>query len=321
MSQLLFHTPTGQAALAGAEFHHLRDVGEQPGTDAWGLDRTGTAVQRARALLALAPPEANGGTGYVFRDLEAAAGEHGTDTARRRLVSSLALVLRVHGLTLQIAGHWLKTANLELNTALVTGPDPLRLAAKLGGWGEQHAWVDGPDRAWLAGIIDDALTAGIYRRSLRIQPRGHGPVEDVDLGWGDVLQLLRARDDEPVVTSYTVTGRFPNAEMAAWSPSPMPDGWAPPWLDAPDRDDWLRTHPDRDERLQWYEEETRDGWYLLPDAEQWAQGMAGLRAQRPWAQLTPDNLAETTFGAGVTVYDVFAPDRDERVAAAFAEVG
>src|SRR5580765_4749066 len=40
-----------------------------------------------------------------------------------------------------------------LNTAVAMGSDPIRLLAKLHGQCEIHAYVEGPNRAWLADII------------------------------------------------------------------------------------------------------------------------------------------------------------------------
>ena len=60
-----------------------------------------------------------------------------------------------------------------------------------------------------------------------------------------------------------------------------------------------------------------DSWYDLPDQVRWDTAMAALRRDRPWARLSPGTLQTVTFGPGVTVYDLFASDRDERVRAAF----
>lgn len=98
----------------------------------------------------------------------------------------------------------------------------------------------------------------------------------------------------------------------------MPDGWIPEWAGSDKgRGEWERDYPDAASREEHYRTYAVDGWYDLPVAEQWQQAMGGLRADRPWAQLAPDNLATITFGPGVTVYDVLAPDRDDRVRVAF----
>jgi hypothetical protein len=195
--------------------------------------------------------------------------------AARSLSTSLATALRAGGIDLEVAGYALHSRPIELNTALIAGSDVVALAAKLFAWAEAHCWVEGPDRAWIAGLIRHGLDVGIYRRTLR----------NHDQGWASVLDLLDSRDDEPVVLHYSSGGYFPNPDIAG--------------VDGTDI-------------------EGRDAWSELPPGEQWATAMAGLRDERPWAQLTPDTLRTTTFGPGVTVYDLFAPDRDDRVHRAFA---
>lgn len=88
----------------------------------------------------------------------------------------------------------------QLNTAARLGGDLFALMARLHGQCEMHAWVDGPDRAWLADLIDRGLTERVFRTSL---------------GWEDVIALLRARDDQPVVTSYSVSESFPYALLSS----------------------------------------------------------------------------------------------------------
>ncbi|MEU5476756.1 hypothetical protein [Streptomyces mirabilis] len=112
-----------------------------------------------------------------------------------------------------------------LNTALVLGSDIVKLAARLFGQCESNCWVDGPHRAWLADIIDEALTGGAYRR---------------DHGWEDVQALLQQRDDQPVVVSYAESFPQPWADwgrdligedadasdvQAYWETLPVDDRW------------------------------------------------------------------------------------------------
>lgn len=104
-------------------------------------------------------------------------------------------------------------------------------------------------------------------------------------GWQDVQGLLREPDTGPVVMSFSVSDGFPNRYVADWTPpEDDPDG---------------------------------DSWYDLPRAEQWDLAMAKVREKRH-LELSPDTLAGVAFGPPVTVYDLLAPDRDERVARAFA---
>ncbi len=200
-----------------------------------------------------------------------------------------------------VAGHEMNVSNVNLNTALVAGSPPVQLAAKIHGWCESHCWVDGPDREWMAGIIDAGLTTGIYRRRLH---------DERAQGWEDVQALLRARDDEPVVLSYSVGDGFPNRDIARVLPTgaTRPKDWA-------EYDTW----PEEQQRA-WNEAcaAADERWGAMSHEAQWAAAMDGLTERRPWAQLTPDNLADVGFGSFVTVYDLIAADRDERVTAAFA---
>jgi hypothetical protein len=309
VSRVYFHSPSGDAELRGSERAWLRHLAEGPALAAWDLDNSG-GYDRAVEILAMAPevPDRGYGENYLHNYLREAQEQEAANRAtyklrepgqpypgptsfepQRRLVQALRTSLQVMGLDLDVAGRRLRSVNVDLNTALVAGSDPVRLAAKIHGWCESHCWVEGPDREWMAVIIDEGLRTGLYRRGLWYADQPEGPKDRwSDQGWEDVLTLLRSRDDEPVVLSYSVTDRFPNQEVAGWT---APDGEDP------------------------------DAWYEVAAEEQWRLGMAGLRERRAWARLAPDTLTEVTFGEPVTVYDLFAPDRDDRVRAAFAGQG
>ena len=92
-----------------------------------------------------------------------------------------------------------ETFSVILNTALAIGNDALRLFARLHGQCELHAWIDGPNRAWAADIIDTGRAAGLYR---------------ADQGWEAVAKFLRSSKRGPVVTSYSVCDTFP--ESGGW---------------------------------------------------------------------------------------------------------
>lgn len=91
---------------------------------------------------------------------------------------------------------------LTLNTAVIVGNDVIRLLARLHGQCEVHGYVEGPHRAWLASVISRGRADNILRS---------------DAGWEAVGALLASRDDEPVVTSYSVTDQFPNAYVAGYT--------------------------------------------------------------------------------------------------------
>ena len=142
-----------------------------------------------------------------------------------------------------------------LNTANDMGSDPIKLLARLHGQCEIHAYVEGPNRAWLAGIIARGREIGIFR---------------AEMGWESVVDLLRSRDDGPVVTSYSVCESFPNSGVAKF----VYDGDAP------------------------------DAWYDLPHEEQWRMGLAGIRSERG-LEMKPDNWSTFYFGDGRTGFDLY----------------
>ncbi|MGW0335478.1 hypothetical protein ACWD0J_27010 [Streptomyces sp. NPDC003011] len=120
------------------------------------------------------------------------------------------------------------------------GSDIVKLAARLFGQCENNCWVDGSHRAWLADIIDEALTEGAYRR-------GHG--------WEDVQALLQRRDDQPVVVSYAESFPVPRADWGhevVGADADASDVWAY-WETLPIDEQWkvgMRRLTDHDAQLQ-----------------------------------------------------------------------
>lgn len=300
MSRLYFSSPSGEAELSGAEWHWLRRLAQRPGEAAWDL----STFDRAEQVMALI--ERDRSSGHLFDSFEKAKSPGQVWTAKREFLETLRLALRVETYFVPIAGIRLRTSDVELNTALVAGSDLIRLAAKLSMWADRFPFVEGPDRAWLADLIEQGLKSGMYRRTLN----------GYDLGWPAVVEFLRSRDDEPVVVHYSVEDSFPSRSVADWTAPQMPEGWVPEWArDEQGRAEWEAEYHDPQE---YWDEHTSDLWYELPEAERWERSLAGLRERRPWIRLYPD-LAHYTFHLGVTVYDLFAPDRDERVLAAARE--
>jgi hypothetical protein len=344
VSRIYWHSPSRDVELRGSERAWCGHIARGPAEAAWDLHGSG-AYGRAVQIVALVPevPDRGSGENYLHTSLRAAQEQEAANKAlyaawkpgqpgpwgvdyepERKFVNSLRLKLRADTVKLQVAGVELDSADLDMNTALVAGSDPVRLATKIHGWCEAHCWVDGPDRAWLADIIDEGLRVGIFRRGLWYvdRPCDGPPSEQPDRqwspqGWDDVTGLLRERDDEPVVMSYSVCDSFPNQETAYWIPEPLPDEWVPDWATTPEGlAEWLEI--DEEGRAERRHTAERDQWYALPDEEKWRLAMAGLR-DRGWGQLSPDTLATEMFSWPVTVYDLFAPDRDERIRAACTE--
>jgi len=78
-----------------------------------------------------------------------------------------------------------------LNTVIDMGSPPLQLLARLDGYLESHAYVEGVHRAWMGGVIEQGRKLGIMRGGM---------------GWDSIAAMLRARADEPVVCSFSGSG-------------------------------------------------------------------------------------------------------------------
>lgn len=159
------------------------------------------------------------------------------------------------GTELSLGDRMIDPFTISLNTALAIGSDAVKLAARIHGQCELHCWVSGANRQWLVGIIQQGLACGLYRQAQ---------------GWDNVLTLLGAESDSPVVLSYSVCESFPNPTVAKWTP-PLDD----------------ESEPDYDQ------------WYELPADEQWRLAFDGLVADK-WLELSPDNWADYYFGDGYT---------------------
>lgn len=139
--------------------------------------------------------------------------------------------------------------HLALNSAVEWGNRSIQLCAKLHAQSEIHAYCEGADRAWLADLIQEALDCQVFRAD----PFGHD-------GWQAVIEFLRSRDDEPVVTSFSVTDSFPNQDHA-------PDGFL-----------------DEDPDTAW------EQWDEVSDTQKWEWGMAAIRAV-PSLQINAEMLS------------------------------
>jgi hypothetical protein len=179
-----------------------------------------------------------------------------------RSFSTALSVAGVCGPVLRVDGENVDIFSAALNTAMVMGSDAIKLSVRLHGQCEVHAYVEGPNREWLANMIERGREIGIFRE---------------ESGWESVVTHLRERDDEPVVTSYSVCGQFPNPGAAGWKPTKVDESGEADW----------------------------DEWYDFSEAEQWAKGMEALRAS-PLMEMKPDNWDSYYFGDGVTGFDLLA---------------
>lgn len=187
-------------------------------------------------------------------------------------------------------GQPLDTFQISLNTAVALGGDPLRFACRLGAKG--YPYVEGPSRAWLASIIDEGLSTGVFR----------SPGQ----GWEEVAGMLRERDDEPVVITFSGDGGgFPSPYLGGWFPAELGDdysklaeGQIPAW------------------------EARQDEWYESGDEPmKWRIAVQALRSSRDGLEMRPDTWTDLYFGRGITVFDLLAHDRAERLDRAFGIAG
>lgn len=125
----------------------------------------------------------------------------------------------------EIDDEWVPLWDVSLNTAKVLGNDIVKLMAKLVGQCEAHFFVEGPNRAWLADLIEAGRNAKILRP---------------EMGWEGVMGLLREAADGPVITSYSASDSFPNPricrELGTWDPMPYDEEYA--WEQLSEDDRW-----------------------------------------------------------------------------------
>jgi hypothetical protein len=270
MSRVYFHTQhEGEAELLGSERAHMhllpRDIGASM-IPSWAVDD--------EPLYRVIRPE--------LHDKYTVKTHHGRPWPAEwpRKVDRERLTLSLGGFAPRIfckGGRDLDTDCLLLNTQLAIGSDALALMAKLEGQCEIHAWVDGPDRAWMADVIQQGLDAGLYRDGM---------------GWDKVQELLRSGSEGPVVTSYSVCDGFPGWHLinqATW----------PPGVE--------RTWSALTEEEQQQREAGNEAWYELPQDEQWESAMYVLRENKSglWGgQISPEAL-RGRFGHGLSMVDLF----------------
>lgn len=183
MSAIYWRDGKHVARLSGAERAHMGVVINGLFVSLFNLD----GIRSREEVLRMIPP-----------------GHYLHQTSEDRFAYSAALALRVN-MDLELVtpdGNRVDAWECALNTALVLGSDPLKLFARLHGQCEIHAYVEGTNRKWLAGIIRDGLSIGLMRDGM---------------GWDAVIALLEASDAGPVVTDYSVCESFPNASAAAYA--------------------------------------------------------------------------------------------------------
>lgn len=212
MSRIYFHSEHGEAEVHGSERAYMGSMCGHMFTYAMGLDYSGDDTpQHPSPLRRILNPKH-----YAADPRYEGA----------RFIDALSTVLRVgyQNDVLIVDGQHVDTFAASLNTAYVMGSDAVKLAARLHGQCELHAYVEGPNRAWLAGIMERGRETHVLRPGQ---------------GWEETAALLRSRDDGPVVTSFSVCEQFPNRGVAGWKPPVEDDGedWDA-WYELPEVERW-----------------------------------------------------------------------------------
>lgn len=288
MSRVYFHTPSAEAELLGSERAHLGGLCND-------LTRGLLDVQNNHERLREFLPDDGMHAAYPSWP--------GPDYFARFQQWRMSAEMRITGPLDENAFIWkgkpVSAFSLVLNTAVRVGNDAVKLAARIHGQCEIHCWCEGKDRAWLAGIIDQGLALGVFRKSLAPGNPDGSRGEPYKMGWEDVTALLRSRDDEPVVMSYSVCDGFPSRYEAGWEP-PAGADLRPEWCS----DEYWESLNDS-ERARYRAEE---GWERLSDVERWEAAMPVLRAKGGGLRLDPADWDGFSFGHGLSVLDMLATD-------------
>jgi hypothetical protein len=215
MSRIYFHSEHGEAEVSGAERAYMGNFCGDLFILALNLDRHEDYPSRPSVLRKILNP------GHYTAS---------PDYQGLRFVDALSTALRVgfDNDILLVEGERVDCFSAALNTAYVTGSDAVKLMARLHGQCELHAYVEGPNRAWLASMIERGRETHVLRPNM---------------GWEVAVGLLRSRDDCPVVTSYSVCEQFPNAHVAGYVPlidkESGEQDWDA-WYDLPEGEQWQR---------------------------------------------------------------------------------
>lgn len=247
VSRLYFTSRDDKAELMGWEFHALGGIVTHIALGVLGTDSLVSNRVTIEPLwrIVLNPPSyVRDQPDLALRTMFGGSGNEGTRIA--------------------IDGETVRPRDIAFNTCIAIGAKPLQLAARLAAQGEIHAWVDGPNRWWLADIIMQGREAGLYRPNS---------------GWEDVAAMLLREADEPVVCSYSVSDSWPNPtfvmESGLWDPG-------------------ISVDEDVDEAA-----EIRDNaWGLLSTTLQWDLGIEALRQYEYPLELRPSDWDTAFFGTG-----------------------
>lgn len=164
--------------------------------------------------------------------------------------------------------------DVHVNTVIAGYPDPVALAVRLAAQCQVNAWVDGPDRKWLADLIHKGRHTMWPAEAVNPDVGGlplfndGWSVNGTYDGWPGVVKMLRSDDTGAVVLTSSATDGFPSQVWAG------------------------REGQDREEFHRW--------WKDADPGQRWDASEVGLREETattcPALKITPDSLHDPRFG-------------------------
>lgn len=160
-----------------------------------------------------------------------------------------------------------------INTAVVAGSDPIALLTRIHAYSEEGLLVTGPDRSWLAGIIDAGLQAHILRDKS---------------GWEGAAELLRSDSRSPALITTS-------------------QGVSLSWLQGAAAGFYADGQTDQE---RWAAEKAFDA---LSGAEQWDRSISALLEERRpdaswWLMLDPETFHKPSHLGLLTAFDAIEAD-------------
>jgi hypothetical protein len=265
MSELQFHSPSKTVAIAGTERHYMASI----------INRLFVAIlsvyDQRDPILRFWPTNS-----FVRRSDYSGIG--GNERFQYQFTLAASSTLET---ILNVDGILEKTWNTAANTVVATGNDAMIFCMRLHAGCENHAYVEGPDRAWLATIIENGISQNVLRKNLGYD------IYKQEYDWKNVVNFLRERDDEPVVTSHTIGDNFPNYAYAQnWKPDPT---------------DTIENDDDETDEEESEEYDIQDRFNDLTEKEQWQIALPELR-QVPYIHWYPDMWQTHRFGNGLDAF-------------------
>jgi hypothetical protein len=266
VSRIYFHTRTGTVAVLGNERAYLSRL----------IDDYGLAIVDGRFL--------RRASGWLTIDLYGKQPNDYSLDSDLESTAKLAFGSMLSSKSLAYQGTTLDPWILTLNTVMRAGSPALQFATRIHAQCEMQGYIEGPDRAVIADIVEAGIAAGIYRRTY---PDGREP------GWAKLVSMLRDDDTEPVVMSSSHGDQFPSPYIDM---PPLPEG-AESWRDFTEEQSAERGAAQVDLETAWED---------LNDDQRWDQGVAGLRARPGFLRINPAEHDTYHYGqhSGLTWLDL-----------------